>query len=206
MIKKSRRWKWSACSYTVYGVSEVERNSRHETVERAPLQDRSRSRWLCYLDIRVDVSPKRRDHAQHPHRRCQQGGNENRWCTKPKQTGSCANPPSETNACLRPDRAGPAVHWLQFSDPPATGASNALWLMIASRPLFLACFLSAGWKIMRHALGLAVQSSRRRRPRWRREWVFHGRCAARLFVYRCSERRNVMALSTPRRPSFFWAP
>src|SRR6266404_4853669 len=95
MNKKGRRWKGNSRSYTVYAVCEVERNSRDETVERAPLQDRCRSGWLCDLEIGVDVSPKRRDHAQHPDRRCDQDSNEDCRCAKPCETRISGGPASE---------------------------------------------------------------------------------------------------------------
>lgn len=104
MNKKSRRGKWSPCSYTVYSVSQIERNSRDETVERAPLQDRSRSGCLCGLDIGVDASPERRDHAQHPDRRCEQDSTEDCCSSKPEQTGSCDRPTSEMIKCPEPHR------------------------------------------------------------------------------------------------------
>ena len=102
MNKESRRWKWSACSYRVYGVSEVERNSRDETVERAPLQDRSQSGRRCDLNIGIDGSPDRRDYAQHPDRRCEQDSTEDCYFTKPQQPWFSADPASEMIKCPEP--------------------------------------------------------------------------------------------------------
>jgi hypothetical protein len=72
MKEKTARREWSTYSDTVYGISQVEWNSRDKTVERTILQDRPDSGRVGDLNVSVDVFPKRRDRDQHPDRRCEQ--------------------------------------------------------------------------------------------------------------------------------------
>lgn len=98
--KEGRRWKRSAACHTIYGITDVERNSCEEAIKRGILQDRSRPGWQRYLGIGIDVLPKWRDYAEHPNRRCQYDREKNRRRNKPNETRPCGNPTSKTNEYL----------------------------------------------------------------------------------------------------------
>src|SRR5438067_6388456 len=104
MKEKITRRKWSASSYTVYGVSQVEGNSRNETVKRTILQDRPDSGRVGDLNVGVDVFPKRRDHAQHPDRRCEQESDKDACCAQPDQARFHARQASKTLKRSEPHR------------------------------------------------------------------------------------------------------
>src|ERR1035441_8202639 len=71
MDEKTPARKWSSAPKTFYGLSHVKWNSCNETVKRGIMQDRPHSR-LGNLVVSINVFPERRDHLQHPDRRCEQ--------------------------------------------------------------------------------------------------------------------------------------